>query len=544
MPPGFGSDERLARRAADGDQGAFEEIFRRYQQDLYRFCVGVLREPQDAQDAVQNTIVRVLRALPGETRAMQLKPWLYRIAYNEAVELRRRERVAEPLGAALEQVAAGTEERVEQNGRLKALLADIADLPERQRASLVMRELSGLGFGEIGAALGTSPGAARQALYEARRGLSQMESGRHMACDLAMKQVSDTDGSPTRRGIRAHLRDCLACRRFQAEIRERQQTLAAISPMPAIAVAALVKGGVGGATAVAGGTAAAAGGAGGAGALGVAGLVKATAGLLAVVAVGTVAIDHGALFGKDTRPERSRGRATPLRGVEDALVGSLDAGRRRVAEREPAERSSGAPGDRRSMGTDRMGSSEVVDRTTRSPTAGAAPTPSRGPGTVPTADGEAKAIPGKVEGDPESASGRPAEADGDAAGPAVGGDEKPGTETGGRDEGKSEAAAEKSGSKAEKSEANTEKSEAKAEAKAEKSEAKAEAKAEKAEAKAEKAEAKATERAEAKEHPPLKPEGNPVETAEPGPTEPTEDPPGLSEAVHGKSGKKGPEPAE
>jgi len=77
-----------------------------------------------------------------------------------------------------------------------------------------------------------------------------------------------------------------------------------------------------------------------------------------------------------------------------------------------------------------------------------------------------------------------------------------------------------------------------------KAEAKAEAKAEKAEAKAEKAEAKATERAEAKEHPPLKPEGNPVETAEPAPTDPTEDPPGLSEAVHGKSGKKGPEPAE
>ena len=123
------SDERLARRAASGDADAFEEIFRRYQQDLYRFCVGVLREPQDAEDAVQNTMVKALRALPGETREMQLKPWLYRIAHNEAVELRRRERALEPLDPTLGDRAAATEERAAQDARLRTLLADIADLP-------------------------------------------------------------------------------------------------------------------------------------------------------------------------------------------------------------------------------------------------------------------------------------------------------------------------------------------------------------------------------------------------------------------------------
>lgn len=297
------SDDRLAKEAAAGDLGAFEAIFRRYQDDLFRFCVGILREPQDAQDAVQNTMFKAMRALPGERREMQLKPWLYRIAHNEAVELRRRERPAEELLETVDVTAAGTEERAEDNGRLRILLADIADLPERQRASLVMREVNGLGFGEIGAALGTSPGAVRQALYEARRGLAEMDHGRDMQCDLATRMVSDADGRPRDRGVRAHLRDCSPCRRFQAEIRGRGRALAAISPMPAIAAIGALKaalgsgaaGGGAGATAAAGG--AGAGGAGlAAGSVGAAALLKPAAGLLTVLAIGTTTVDHGAIF--------------------------------------------------------------------------------------------------------------------------------------------------------------------------------------------------------------------------------------------------------
>src|SRR4051794_10293935 len=78
------SDERLARRATGGDEQALGAIFERYQQELYRFCLGLLGEPQDAQDALQNTMVKALRALPGEKREIALRPWLYRVAHNEA----------------------------------------------------------------------------------------------------------------------------------------------------------------------------------------------------------------------------------------------------------------------------------------------------------------------------------------------------------------------------------------------------------------------------------------------------------------------------
>jgi RNA polymerase sigma factor (sigma-70 family) len=86
------ADDQLARQATQGDRRAFEAIYQRHHRDLYRFCLAMVGNPQDAQDALQNTMVKVLRALPGEKRHIQLRPWLYRIARNEAVEMVRRRR--------------------------------------------------------------------------------------------------------------------------------------------------------------------------------------------------------------------------------------------------------------------------------------------------------------------------------------------------------------------------------------------------------------------------------------------------------------------
>ncbi len=91
------SDDRLAQRAAKGDKRAFAAIFDRYHQSLYRYCLAIVGNSQDAQDALQNTMIKVLRALPGEERQIELKPWLYRIAHNESIELLRRRRETRPL---------------------------------------------------------------------------------------------------------------------------------------------------------------------------------------------------------------------------------------------------------------------------------------------------------------------------------------------------------------------------------------------------------------------------------------------------------------
>ncbi len=235
------SDERLARRAAQGDSQAFETIYLRYHQTLYRFCLAMTGNPQDAQDALQNTMLKVLRALPGEKRRIKLKPWLFRIARNEAIEVQRRRHHDEELD--VERVTEGAvSDTAEVRERLRTLLGDLDQLPERQRAVLLMRELSGLEFSEIGAAHGTSEGAARQALYEARLNLRALEEGRERACAEVRRELSDADGRVIRRRrTRAHLRNCPDCRAFGDEISARRRSLSAIAPLPLAASASVLR---------------------------------------------------------------------------------------------------------------------------------------------------------------------------------------------------------------------------------------------------------------------------------------------------------------
>jgi RNA polymerase sigma factor (sigma-70 family) len=227
------NDERLARRAAAGDAAAFEEIFRRYHQDLYRYCLATVGNPQDAQDAMQNTMVKAMQALPGEKREIKLKPWLYRVARNEAIETLRRRREGVQLDSEREATTWEIAESTAARERLRQLFADLEELPERQRSALVMRELAGLDFGEIGASFDTSAAVARQTLYEARLSLRQMDEGREMRCESVLRALSDADGRVTRRrDLRAHLRGCASCRDFREGIAARRDEFAAIAPLP------------------------------------------------------------------------------------------------------------------------------------------------------------------------------------------------------------------------------------------------------------------------------------------------------------------------
>jgi RNA polymerase sigma factor (sigma-70 family) len=296
------SDERLVRRAVEGDERAFAAIYRRYGQDLYRYCLAILGNPQDAQDALQNAMVKAMRALPGERRQIQLKPWLYRIAHNESIEMLRRRPPTDQLDPELAAGAAGPAEKAEQRARLQRLVADLEQLPERQRGVLVMRELAGLGFEEIGTALGTSPAVVRQTLYEARLSLRQMEEGRELSCDAVTRVLSDADGRVTRRrDLRAHLRECSACREFRDELRRRQQDFASLAPLPAAAAAGILHAALGAGGAGSGGAAAGAAGSAVAGkaiggvALGGSALVKSTATVAVVAAIGVGAADRGGL---------------------------------------------------------------------------------------------------------------------------------------------------------------------------------------------------------------------------------------------------------
>jgi len=343
------SDERLTRRAVGGDERAFAAIFRRYHQSIYRYCLAIVGNPEDAQDALQNTMAKVLRALPGEEREIELKPWLYRIAHNESIDLLRRRRETRELD--VEQIAPGygLAEDAATRERLRGLIADLKELPDRQREVLVMRELSGLEFEEIGAALSTSGEVARQTLYEARQSLRQMAEGREMSCAVVAKALSDGDGRVARRrDIRSHLRACPDCRAFRDEIEGRQRDLAALSPLPAVAAAGMLQGLLGGSHGAAGGGLAATLGGGAAKTIGASVAAKGVATVAVVAAIGVTAADrtgviHLGLPGEQSsQPAKqapaSGGAATGgAKAAQQATDGAGKAGAAAGSQKAPAD---------------------------------------------------------------------------------------------------------------------------------------------------------------------------------------------------------------
>lgn len=298
------SDERLAHLAAAGNRAAFAAIYERHHQALYRYCRTITRNDEDARDALQATMLNAMKAI--DTKPRKVRAWLYRIAHNESVSLLRSGKRHSP--ATLEDVEPSAEAPVESRRELRELLDDIGQLSERQRQALVMRELGGLTYDEVAEALECSPAAAKQAAFDGRTALHQLAEARDTDCEHVRRRISDGDRRLLRgRVIRAHLRSCDPCRRFDQTMQTRQAKLAglvpALSPAASAAILQSVIGGAGasgtavGALALGGGGAAAAGGgaaAAGGGLLGGGIAVKgAIAGVAALVATGgAIAIDR------------------------------------------------------------------------------------------------------------------------------------------------------------------------------------------------------------------------------------------------------------
>src|SRR5256885_911512 len=230
-------DDRLFRLASAGDERAFEVIYERHHQALYRYCRSIVGNPDDAADALQSTMASALRGLVGEAREIPLRPWLFRIAHNESISLLRKRRPHVAIDDALELEAPAHDPAVKQ--RLKDLVADLRQLPDGQSGALVIDELRGLRYRDIAAALGTTEPHARQLVYEARTALHDLAEGRAMECESVRRTISDGDRRVLRgRRIRSHLRTCSGCAGFADLMRTRKRDLAAIAPPLPAALAA------------------------------------------------------------------------------------------------------------------------------------------------------------------------------------------------------------------------------------------------------------------------------------------------------------------
>ena len=159
------ADERLAELVGLGSEPAFEAIVHRYRPGLVRHCARVVGH-DDADEAVQDALLRAHRSLADGTPVHSLGAWLHAIAHNSALGVLRRRRSA----AEYCEVAAPASDAAQSPERdnLDALVSALLSLPVRQRRALVMRELEGRSYGEIAAQLGATEGAVRQLLNRAR----------------------------------------------------------------------------------------------------------------------------------------------------------------------------------------------------------------------------------------------------------------------------------------------------------------------------------------------------------------------------------------
>jgi len=164
-------DRRLVDLVRDGYDAAFEEIVRRYRRPLDRFAAAFVGGR--SEDVTQDAFSKALLALRGSEAEIELRPWLYRIVRNTALnDLRANAGAVAELSDSLPGARSAAAE-VEAREELRDLMDRLQALPETQRAALVMRELEGLSHEEIAAALGVSGGAARQAIFRARATLRE-----------------------------------------------------------------------------------------------------------------------------------------------------------------------------------------------------------------------------------------------------------------------------------------------------------------------------------------------------------------------------------
>ena len=175
------SDAESVRLAQAGDRVAFAHLVRRHQGGVHRFIMRMLGSHEEALELTQETFIKAWHALPRWQPQAQFKTWIYRIASNTAMDALRRRKIVEmvPLEEDYDAPSqgAGPEVQFESRQRLGALESALAALSLEQREVILLREIEGLSYAEIGAALDLQEGTVKSRLARAREALASVVRG-------------------------------------------------------------------------------------------------------------------------------------------------------------------------------------------------------------------------------------------------------------------------------------------------------------------------------------------------------------------------------
>ncbi len=167
------SDEALLDRLRAGDRSALGEIYERYKSRLYGYCFRLLRDSADAQDAVQETFVKLSLGIGLLSQDAAFRTWIYRVARNESLMiLRKRQRLSTTDPDTLFDERTPQDD-VERHDAVTAVHGALARLGLEYREALVLREFDGMSYAEIATLTDSSLEAVKARIFRARRALAR-----------------------------------------------------------------------------------------------------------------------------------------------------------------------------------------------------------------------------------------------------------------------------------------------------------------------------------------------------------------------------------
>src|SRR3954471_15496305 len=232
------SDERLIALVRRGNQAAYEALVGRYQARLLAFCRHMLGSREDAEDVLQEVFAAAFNAMIADERALNVRPWLYRIARNRSLNhLRRVQAIGvDSMDVHLSEHGLTTADKVHRREEFRLLMGDVQELPETQRTALLLREIDALSYDQISEAMETTVPSVKSLFVRARVSLAEAAEARLLTCEEVRVELGEVaEGlKRTTAPVRRHLRTCERCATFRKHLHQTTKALAAIYPVGAL----------------------------------------------------------------------------------------------------------------------------------------------------------------------------------------------------------------------------------------------------------------------------------------------------------------------
>ncbi|MSR29894.1 MAG: sigma-70 family RNA polymerase sigma factor [Gemmataceae bacterium] len=178
------NEAKLIRQAQEGSATAFETLVRLFQTKVYNLAFRFLGNKEDAEDVAQETFVKAFRAIGGFKGQSKFYTWLFRIAYHQTVNHRRKKKPALSLDLKIGNSSSADfllpsyednpGKRLEAEENKAELELALEQLPLDFRACLLLKEMEGLSYEEISQAIGIPLGTVRSRLHRARMELRRI----------------------------------------------------------------------------------------------------------------------------------------------------------------------------------------------------------------------------------------------------------------------------------------------------------------------------------------------------------------------------------